>query len=157
MGTPRSTLDWILEFVSAVALVAAAADVAMHWNMLPDRIPTHFGISGDPNGWGGKNMILVLLAVTLVMAITLTVAENYQRLINIPISMDRESPQVRRLLRSMVIVLKAVITLIFVWIVDLTMRTAMGEANGLGPAFLPVFLGATFVPMVYYLVKLKRL
>jgi uncharacterized membrane protein len=156
MELPRSTLDWVFEFVSAVALIAAIADVAMHWSVLPDRIPTHFGASGDPNGWGGKNMILVLLAVTLAMAITLTLAEKYQRLINIPVSVDRDSPEVRRLLRSMVIALKAVITVTFVWIVDLTMRTAVGEAHGLGHAFLPVFLGATLAPVIYYLVKLKR-
>jgi di/tricarboxylate transporter len=157
MEPRRSTLDWFLEFVSAISLIAAAADVAMHWSTLPERIPTHFGVAGNPDGWGGKNMLLLLLALTLVVAILLTVAESYQRLINIPIKVDRESPQVRGLLRSMVIALKAVITLIFVWIVDLTMRTAVGEANGLGRAFLPVFLGATFAPMIYYLVKLKRL
>jgi Protein of unknown function (DUF1648) len=157
MEPRRSTIDWILEIVSVVALIAAVADVAVHWSLLPDRIPTHFGASGAPNGWGGKNMILLLLAVTLVMAITLTVAGKYQRLINIPLGVDRESPQVRGLLRSMVIALKAVITVTFVWIVDLTMRTAMGEANGLGRAFLPVFVGATSAPLVYYLVKLKRL
>jgi uncharacterized membrane protein len=156
MEPPRSTLDWVFEFVSAIALIAAVADVATHWSRLPDQIPTHFGASGTPDGWGSKNMILLLLAVTLVMAITLTLAEKYQRLINIPISIDRESPKVRRLLRSMVIVLKAVITVTFIWIVDLTMRTAVGETNGLGHAFLPVFLGATIAPMIYYLVKLKR-
>jgi hypothetical protein len=37
------------------------------------------------------------------------------------------------------------------------MRTAMGEADGLGRAFLPVFLGGTFVPIIYYVVRLKRL
>jgi di/tricarboxylate transporter len=154
---PRSILDWVLEFVSAAALLAATADVAMHWSMLPQRIPTHFGAAGNPDGWGGKTMLLLLLALTLAVAILLTVAESYQRLINIPIKLDRESPQVRQLLRSMVIVLKAVITLIFVWIVDMTMRTAVGEANGLGRPFLPVFLVVTLAPMVYYLVKLKRL
>lgn len=157
MDPRRSTLDWTFEFISALALIAATADVAYHWKVLPDQIPTHFGASGDPNGWGSKNMIWLLLGVTLVMAITLTLAEKNQRLINIPISVDRDSPEVRRLLRRMVIALKAVITVTFVWIVDLTMRTAMGEASGLGRAFLPVFLGATFTPVIYYLVKLKRL
>lgn len=157
MEQRRSTLDWIFEFVSAAALLAASADVAMHWKLLPERIPTHFGVAGNPDGWGSRNMLLVLLAVTFAMAVLLTFAESYQQLINIPMSIDRESPQVKGLLRSMVIVLKAVITITFVWIVDVTMRTAVGEAHGLGRAFLPLFLGATFAPMIYFLVKLKRL
>jgi len=150
-------LDWVFEIVSAVAILAAIADVAMHWNMLPQRIPVHFGIAGNPNAWGAKSMLPLLLLTTLVVAIVLTVAETHQRLINIPMSVDRDSPEARRLLRSMTIVLKAVITVTSVWIVDLTMRTAVGEANGLGRAFAPVFLGGIIAPLIYYLVRLYRL
>jgi hypothetical protein len=50
-----------------------------------------------------------------------------------------------------------VITVSSVWIIDLTMRTAVGEANGLGRAFVPVFLAAVIAPIVYYVVKLARL
>jgi uncharacterized membrane protein len=157
MDTGRSGLDWMLEGVSAIALVFAIGDVAMHWSMLPERIPVHFGAAGSPNGWGGRSMLLFLLATTVAMAVVLTVAERYQRLINIPMSVDRDSPVVRRLLRSMVIMLKAVMMLSFVWIVDLTMRTAVGEASGLGRGFLPVFVAGIVAPLIYYLVKLARL
>ncbi len=157
MDAPRSSVDWILEGVAGIALLAAIGDVAMHWHLLPERIPVHFGASGDPDGWGGRSMLLVLLGTTVGMSVILTLAEKYQRLINIPISVDRESPAVRQLLRSMVIGLKAVITAAFFWIADVTMRTALGETNGLGTAFLPLFLGGIFAPMIYYLVKLKRL
>lgn len=153
----RSIFDWILEGVSALAIVAAIGDVAMHWSILPARIPVHFGAAGSPNAWGDRNMLLILLATTFVMAVVLTLAENYQRLINIPMKVDRDSPEVRRLLRSMVIALKAVITVSSVWIIDLTMRTAVGEANGLGRAFLPLFLAAIVLPIAYSLVKLARL
>ena len=98
-----------------------------------------------------------LLATTLGTVILLTVSESYQRLINIPMKVDRESPEVRRLLRSLVIAMKAVITVSSVWIIDLTMRTAAGEANGLGRAFVPVFLAAVMAPIVYYVMKLARL
>jgi hypothetical protein len=153
----RSIFDWALEGVSAVALAAAGGDVAMHWSVLPARIPVQFGAAGNPNAWGERTMLLYLLAATVVMAVVLTIAESYQRLINIPMKVDRDSPEVRRLLRSLVIALKAVITVSSVWIIDLTMRTAIGEANGLGPAFLPVFLAAVIAPIVYYVVKLARL
>ena len=26
------------------------------WNQLPDRIATHFGFDGTPNGWSGKGL-----------------------------------------------------------------------------------------------------
>lgn len=157
MDSRRSALDLVFEVASAVALLAAIADVGMHWSVLPDRIPVHFGAAGNPNAWGGKSMLLWLLATTVAMAILLTVAESYQRLINIPMNVDRDSPAVRRLLRSMVIAMKAAITVSFLWIVDSTMKTAVGAADGLGRAFLPVFAGAIGVPVVYCLVKLNGL
>ena len=138
------------------ALVAAVVDVAMHWSVLPARVPTHFDALGNANGWGGKGMLLVLLGTTVMVAVVMTVAESYQRLINIPVDVDRESPEVRRLLRSMVIVLKAVIAVAFAWISDVTMRTALGEARGLGGWFLPVFLLGVLGPVVYYVVRVRR-
>ena len=98
-------------------------------------------------------MLLVLIGITITVAILLTVAESYQRLINIPMRVDRDSPEVRRLLRSMVIAMKAVITVSFFWIADLTMRTAMGEASGLGAGVsCRCFWAEPSAPtMVYYL------
>ena len=156
MDRARTALDWVLEGVAFVTLMAAAGDVAMHWGMLPEQIPVHFGVSGEADGWGDRSMMLWLLAVSAAAWILLTVAGKYQRLINIPMVLDRESPVVRGLLRSMEIAMKVVVMVSLLWIVDLTMRTAVGEAKGLGVWFAPVFLGATIVPLVYYLVKLKR-
>jgi len=155
-GSGRSISDWALEGVSVAGLLAGGGDVAVHWSLLPARIPVHFGAAGSPNAWGDRTMLLFLLAATIVMAVVLTIAEGYQRLINIPMKVDRESPEVRRLLRSLVIAMKAVITVSSAWIIDLTMRTAVGEANGLGSALLPVFLAAVTAPIIYYVVKLAR-
>ncbi len=153
----RSALDWFFEGASVAALLASTWDLQNHWEALPARIATHFDARGHPNGFGGKDSLLFLYGITIAVAVGLTIAERYQRLINIPLRVDRESPAVRRLLRSMAIVLKAVILITFGWIAHVTMKTALGEASGLGRAFLPLFIGGTLAPVVYYIVKLKRL
>lgn len=153
---PRSIPDWVLETLSALTLVASGAEIALRWNTLPTRIPTHFDAFGNPNGWGTKNSLLILLGATAVVAALLTAAETHQRLINIPVQIDRESPEVRRVLRSMVILMKAVLLAGFFWITDTTIRIATGTATSMGRAFLPLFLGAVFVPIICYTVKLKR-
>ncbi len=146
----RSVVDWIGEGIAGVAIAFATGEVAVRWSSLPARIPTHFDASGQVNGWGGKEMLLLLVGSTILIGILLTVAETNQRLINIPISVDRESPEVRQILRSMVIAMKAVISLSFAWIVDGTIR-----GSGLGRAFLPVFLTTTLAPVIYFLLKLR--
>jgi uncharacterized membrane protein len=157
MTPKRSGVDWLLEGIAAASVVAAAAEIVMRWNALPARIPTHFGMSGQANGWGGRNSLLVLLASTIVMFALLTAAEKYQRLVNIPVKVDRESPQVKRLIRSLAIAMKAVLSAGFFWITHVTVGIAMGERAAMGQVFLPVFLGAVSAPIVYYSVRLKKL
>ena len=33
---------------------------AVNWAILPNQVPTHWGISGEPDSWGGKTSILLL-------------------------------------------------------------------------------------------------
>ncbi|HEY6979261.1 MAG TPA: SdpI family protein [Chitinophagaceae bacterium] len=37
------------------------------WNKLPDRVPTHFDIKGEPNDYSGKAFALLLLPVTNIV------------------------------------------------------------------------------------------
>src|SRR5260370_5645 len=53
----RSTLDWVLEGVSLIALLTAFAVVAILWRELPRTIPKHYGLFGRPNGWGDKSSL----------------------------------------------------------------------------------------------------
>jgi uncharacterized membrane protein len=157
MTPRRSGVDWLLEAIGAASVAAAAAEIALRWNALPAKIPTHFGIDGQPNGWGGRNSLLVLLASTIVMFTLLSLAEKYQRLVNIPVKVDREAPEVKRLIRSLAIVIKAVLAAGFFWITHVTIGIATGNRIAMGRVFLPVFLAAVFVPVVYYSVRLKKL
>jgi type IV secretory pathway VirB6-like protein len=157
MTPKRSGVDWLLEGIAAAALVAAAWELAMRWNALPARIPTHFGIGGHANGWGGRNSLLTLLGATVAMFALLTAAEKYQRLVNIPIKVDREAPGVKRLIRSLAIAIKAVLSAGFFWITHVTIGIAMGERTAMGPVFLPLFLAAVLVPVFYYTARLKKL
>ncbi|HEU5022188.1 MAG TPA: DUF1648 domain-containing protein [Bryobacteraceae bacterium] len=157
MTPKRSGVDWLLEGIAVAAVAAAAAEIAMRWNGLPAKIPTHFGIDGQPNGWGGPSGLLLLLGSTIVMFVLLTLAEKYQRLVNIPVKVDREAPEVKRLIRSLAIVIKAVLSAGFFWITHVTIGIAMGNRTAMGRVFLPLFLAAVFVPVVYYSLRLKKL
>ena len=157
MMPKRSGLDWLLEAVSAAAVVAASVKIAARWNTLPAKIPTHFAIDGQANGWGGRNSLLVLLGSTVVMFALLTIAERYQRLVNIPVKVDREAPEVKRLIRSLAIVIKAVLSAGFFWITHVTIGIAMRERTEMGGVFLPLFLAAVLLPVIYYTARLKKL
>jgi uncharacterized membrane protein YidH (DUF202 family) len=147
-------VDWLFEAISLAALTTVFAVVAAHWTELPAQVPTHFGASGFPNGWGDKSGLWVLPLTSVIVYIGLTLASRYQRFINIPFRIERNTPEVRRLLLSMSIVLKTVLLLVFAYIAWANVNTALGRSEGLGRYFLPVSLALISTPLALYLLRL---
>lgn len=156
MAPARSGAALVLEVLSFILLIGMFAMLAIHWSQFPERVPAHFGISGEPNGFHGKGFLLILPGIATLVWIVLTIAERHQSLINIPFAIDRDSPAVQSLLRNMMIVEKAVVTIVFTWLTATVVRNALGRAHGLGRAFLPIVLIATLLPLAVYSVKLRR-
>jgi uncharacterized membrane protein len=156
MAGKRSTVEWVCEAIAIAALAGMIGLVAANWANLPDRMPTHFGASGQPDGWGSKNTLWILTLVNASMYIVMTLASRYQRLINLPFRVDRDAPEVQQLLRTMVIVLKAGLMTLLLYIAWAMVNTGLGRADGLGPEFLPVFMAVTFLPLIWFLAKLRK-
>lgn len=157
MGEPRTRAQWVFEGLSLLLVIFMFAMVAVHWSQFPDRVPAHFGMSGKPNGWHGKRFLLILPSIAAVTWIVITVAQRYPRLINIPFTIDRDSPEVQRILRSMMIAEKTTMALLFAWLMRGMVRTALGRVEGLGQGLLPLALVLIFAPLIVYSVKLLRL
>jgi len=152
----RSAADWVLEALAFAALVAIIVIVATHWTELPARVPRHFGISGKPDRWGNKNGMLLLPLTATGLYLLITLASRYQRLINAPIAIDRDAPEVQRLLQSMSITLKTVLLFVFVYVEWTNVNTALGRSAGLGKLFLPISLLAVVLPLGFYVQKLRE-
>jgi uncharacterized membrane protein len=131
--------------------------VAVHWPQFPDRVPTHFNFSGTPNGWRGKGLLLLLPSIAVVTWVVMTIAQRYQRLINIPFTIDRDSPEVQSVLRSMMIAEKTTMSLTFAWLMQGMVRTALGRAEGIGQGFVPLALALIVAPLIVYSAKLLHL
>ena len=157
MGEPRTRAQWVFEGLSLLLVIFMFAMVAVHWSQFPQRVPAHYGISGKPNGWHGKSFLLILPCIAAVVWVLITVAQRSPRLINIPFTIDRDSPEVQSVLRSMMIAEKTAVAVTFAWLMRGMVRTALGRAEGLGQWFLPVTLVLIFTPLIVYSVKLLRL
>lgn len=70
--------------------LAAAGQNAYYWTKLPERVATHFGAQGDPDGWMDRNSAtMLMLVVQLVIPwfiVGIAYATKYMpaSLINIP-------------------------------------------------------------------------
>jgi uncharacterized membrane protein len=54
-------LSWRVELVQLLIIAAMFAVAAWAWPQVPDRIPIHWNIRGEVDGWGGKTVGLFLL------------------------------------------------------------------------------------------------
>lgn len=69
--------------IAAVALTAASIITALVlFPSLPETIPTHFGPSGEADGWGPRGTIFGLLAISAVVVGGMTVLSRYPRTFN---------------------------------------------------------------------------
>ncbi len=82
-------------------------------------------------------------------------ASKYQSLVNLPVRVDRQNPEVQDLISEMMAVLKTALALTFFYLSWASVNTALGKTNGLSSAFLPVSLAAMLIPVIYYTWRLR--
>jgi uncharacterized membrane protein len=147
----RSTFDWVMEALAAAALIYGVI-LLIPYGDIPDRIPRHFGASGEADAWGDKSLLLWLMALSAVLYAGLTVLNRFPHIFNYPWNItDENAARQYGLARSLMNAIKACVTWIFTYIVYGTLETAYGNAQGLGSGFLPIILTGTFVPIAAYL------
>jgi hypothetical protein len=149
----RSAVDWLLEGVAFAALMATVYIVASEWTRISHRPPPRFRI---PGAWDPKLALWIMMAINAGSYAMLTAAAYSQKLISIPVGIERDSPQVRQLMFSMMIVMKAVMMMLSVYLVWSLVNVMLGHVRGLNPRFLTLFVLLVPVPLLLYTLKLRR-
>ena len=156
LSIPLSGVDRMVEYLGWLMILALWLWVALAYRQLPEAIPIHFGLTGEPDAFGAKRALLVLPGVATLLFVGLKIAGGFPHFFNYPVKIDagnalKHYTIATRLLRFM----RLAVALIFFGIVILTTLTALHRLSGLGLWFMPAAFGAIFVPMLIYLLKAK--
>jgi uncharacterized membrane protein len=150
---PRTSLDWVIDFTGFVFMVILVAIPLIFSKDLPERIPVHFNLAGEPDGYGTKLSLWILPLTGAVTYIGMTILELFPYLFNYPVEITPENALTQyRFGTRLIRILKTVIVLLFSFISYQTIKTALGTSSGLGKAFLPIFLSVTFGSIIVYFV-----
>ncbi|MBI1882157.1 MAG: DUF1648 domain-containing protein, partial [Chloroflexi bacterium] len=142
---------WALEAVAMGGILLSIGMLVLFWSSLPALVPTHFGVSGDVDAWGDKRTLLILPGVSLILYLTLTIASRFPHKFNYPWPITAQNAgEQYHLARSLLAWLKAETIILFAIIEWMTIRTALGQANGLGVVFLPFFMVVIFGTTGFY-------
>ena len=142
----------IIEASTLIILLSLFAYVMINWDMVPEKIPSHFNFQGQIDSWSNKNMILFPVSVSLFLYLLLTVASFYPSMWNIPVKITEEN-RVRayHYTRNMIIILKLELVSVFAYI---TFQTSKAEM--LSEYFLPVFLILIFGTIAFHTVLIYK-
>ncbi len=80
----RKYLSIGIEIAGIFALLVHLFTIAVNWNSLSGKIPVHFDISGDPDGFGDRSDLLLLFGLSAVLYAGLTVLSLYPEKYNYP-------------------------------------------------------------------------
>src|SRR5262245_56470698 len=103
---------------------------------LPEKVPVHFGLTGEADRWGGRwTIFMIPLISTVIFAL------DYWLFVYMsPVSPKPIPPQMRTPLHLLLLELSVIFTFI-TWRMS---EVAFGRARGIGGWFLPVTLLAIF-------------
>lgn len=155
---PSYSPRWPVETAALVGLALAVGSVLRVWGELPERVPTHFGLAGRPDAWGGRGWVLALPALAVVLYAALTLVQRLPgRWYNYPLTITEENRERQeRLARDLIRWLKAALMGLFAHLTLGVLRTALGEAPGLGTWTVPLWIGVMIGLLAVYLVRARR-
>jgi len=146
LNLPLSSLDGFVEFASVAALLFLLVSTALYWSALPERVPTHFGLSGRPDAWGAKSSLLLLPIFAIVLYAGMTILGRFPHIYNYPVQLTEENVERQyRIARTLIGWVKLEVVWTFALIQWETMRVVFGKAEGLD---LWLIIGIVTAPLV---------
>lgn len=152
MQIPRTKtkLEKNLDIASTLILAGTVLWMAAMWKFLPDEIPRHYNVLGEADAWSGKGILIFNLAMEAGMYLMMLTVKKIPGMWSMPQKKtEEEQKKVYDYCGNMIAVLNLVIVVMFTY---MTVCSALGKP--LGSGFILFSLAGTFVPIIYYMIKM---
>jgi uncharacterized membrane protein len=124
---------------------------------LPDRIPTHFDISGNPNAWGSPNMLFLLPIVATAVYLLITVLAAFPTKFHYPVRVSPESlPRAQEQTRNLISWIKVEMVCLLVYVQWSIIQAARSREFRMSPLMVPAFLVVVFGTVAWYLAAILK-
>lgn len=153
----RKALD-IVSLIGLGILAWVTVDVLAGPHRLPGRIPTHFGLSGQPDAWGTPWLLLFLPIAACLLYLLMTLVAHYPGSFNYPVRVTAGNiDRLQKLALQMIAWLKTEVVWLFACIQVLAVHAARtGHSCGLSSWLMPAALGVVFGTIIGYVVAMRR-
>ena len=148
----KTSVDFATEIAGIIGLLLLISLPLYYFDKLPQTIPRHFGANGEPDGFSGKGIIWIFPIIGIVMFVGMFWLNKYPHIFNYPQQVTKENAErLYTIGTRMIRTLYSIITCIFAYITWSIIQTALGNQDGLGTRFTPVFIIIIFGVTGYFL------
>jgi len=150
-------IDRCLDGMNILILLAFVGVTAFYYNQLPETIPTHFNAAGEPDAYGDKAALFLLVGIGVFVFALLRYFQNKPHLYNYPTEITEENAAVyyTKAMRMMRVLNLTTLIILF-YLQFQTIQTAVGNAEGLGTYFIVIVILAGFLPLLFLLPSKKK-
>jgi len=156
---PKTEIEKWCDWLVWALLLLMGMMTASHYRDLPERIPTHFDISGAVDGWGSKKTIWLLPSASVFLVGLLSLANRFPQMFNYPVKITPENAQRQYILaRQFLAVLKVSLLVVFTTLQMKLVAMAKNVSSLFDNTWVfIIFVSlASFVPIVIYLIFAYR-
>lgn len=154
----KTNFQRILEIISFVIVVMLWVYLFKFWSSIPDKIPVHFNALGEVDSWGGKSSLIALSVTMTVLYVMMAILSAFPQIYNYSVAITAENAAAQyENARTLMLWLSLQIVAVFAYITWSTIQVGMGNTEGMGLWFLPVFLVILFGTIAYYIRKMITL
>lgn len=154
-GSRATLYQRLVEFLAPAILLAVLAYVLIIWHRLPEKIPIHYNLAGEADGWGGRGHLLVMPLIGLVTDAVIAIAGRLPQSWNIGVRVNAfNRARVYRVVRDLMADVRLACALLFAGL------SLLLGALSRRPPSLGVTLGVTMVlllaPILRYVLRIGR-
>ena len=151
MREAETFADRLMIRIGCLSLILMTLVLAVRWNRMPDRLPTHYDFDGTITGWGNRTSLIGIALTGWALHITMYIVSRHPRIWNTGAEITQENAlRIYRILYHMLSSITLITDLMFVYI---TLQTIWYTVLPIW--ILNLFLAALAVDLIASLVILK--
>ena len=148
------SIDIAFEWIGIIGLLLLIGLPVYFYSKLPEIIPSHFAINGEPDKFSEKEVIWILPTIGIVLYLGLLWLNKFPHIFNYPQKVTSENAKrLYTISTRMIRVLNAVMSCTFAYISYSTIQISLGNQFELGSWFIPIFMILMLGPMAFSLYK----
>jgi len=155
---PRTSIEIIFELIGVMAIFTMIFFLAKYYPGMPERIPIHFGVSGKPDGWGGKETLLINPFLGTLIYIGMWLLIKYPHIYGYTVNIYEEKARIKYLReRKFIGYIRNFMVILITYIEWKSIKAALGISPDFGPWFKVVILLFITLPTIYCVLKARKL